>query len=143
MPAALKKTTDEATAKALKTAEGFVTTSTAALTKCHTTHTDKTAAEIKTADAKDGKCADEADEVATRTKALATLKCTSKNTGGGATIIIIIVVVVALCCAAGLAYYFCVHKKKNAGEATAEAAVEAMFSNNDDLYMAFIDNETA
>merc|ERR1719199_1210770 len=143
---AARKEAEKLVQSAITKSEATLKTSTDALTKCHTDHKATTDALKKTADAKGGDCYDEATTVAEETTALTKMKCLAKDVGGGgATIIIIIVVVVALCCAAGLAYYFCVHKKKGEAASTDAAPVEAgaMFSNNDDLYMAFIDNETA
>ena len=57
----------------------------------------------------------------------------------GSLVIIIICVVVAVCVTAGCLYYFLSHKKAEGEVAT----VAAMDGFNDDLYSAFIDNETA
>jgi hypothetical protein len=124
-------------------AEKSLKTATTALTACHTKEKATTDALKKTADALTGACGTEALAVKTDAGILQGYKCASADSGG-ATVIIIIVVVVVLCCAAGLAYYFCVHKKKQAAASgDAPAADVAANFNKDDLYMAFIDNETA
>ena len=64
--------------------------------------------------------------------------------GSSTLIIIIVCVVAALCVTGGCLYYFCHHKKNQEGSAEAVVAEgAAMEFYKDDLYHAFIDNETA
>lgn len=86
-------------------------------------------------------CADEQTASDDAAKALALDKCGGASSGG--LVIIIIIVVAVLCIAGCAAYYFCHHKKKNAAEEGAEVAMDAGMGFNDDLYMAFIDRESA
>jgi flagellar basal body-associated protein FliL len=69
------------------------------------------------------------------------------NDDGSTLIIVIVCVVAALCVTGGCLYYFCHHKKQNQeGKEVSELAnseLASMEFYKDDLYHAFIDNETA
>ena len=112
---------------------------TTALDTCKKAHTGTTTAD-KATEVKDCKAKQDVSDAAA--KALAADKCGAASSGG--LVIIIIIVVAVLCIAGCAAYYFCHHKKKQAAEEGADAvAMDAGMGFNDDLYMAFIDRESA
>merc|ERR1712166_1654085 len=109
------------------------------LDKCYTTNDATTDTLKATSHAVGGKCESDWNSWADAENDVYTAKCHVASqkaaTGGsaGVTIGIIIGVVVVCCCIGGGLYYVCVHKKKQ--------GAEGMY--NDDLYEAFVDQETA
>ena len=121
---------------AVTTATSDVTSSKTTLDKCYTTN--KATTDTEKTDANKGKCNTDWEAYAVYYNTEFDAKCyveMLKSTEGstGALIGIIVGVVCCLGLTAGGVWYFCKHKKGDSGN----------MYNDDDLYEAFVDTETA